>query len=179
MTPYDFVDVSGPGNRENAGGLAVDVLYAPVSHFTAIQGVTNPYAAVGDQVSISTDHTFDVGKGFVKLRFVPDTHGLTGTPPEGRDASGYNARVEGDVVAATEEEIAEVLLNLMTSDVIVLIKTANEKWLQLGTEDFPAQIRQMDDTTGTPVEGQSKQRVAIVSNQPKKLYYTGTRTLKP
>lgn len=175
---YDFVDVNGPLNRDNAGGLAANVLYAPISHFASIQ-VPGTYSAAGDEVKITTDHTFDTGKGFVKLKFVVDSPSLTGAMPEERDASGYRATLEGDVVAETEEEITEVLRNLLTDDVLVLVETANGKWLQLGTEAFPACIRQTEDTTGSSVEGQSKQRVQIKANQPKKLYYSGARTLKP
>jgi hypothetical protein len=175
---YDFVDISGPLNRDNAGGLAAEVLYAPVSHFTSIE-VPGAYSAAGDEVKITTDHTFDAGKGFVKLKFVVDSHALSASMPEERDASGYRASLEGDVVAETEEEIAEVLRNLLTDDLIVLVKTANGKYIQMGTEDFPAAIRQSEDTTGSSVEGVNKQRVVAMANQPKKLFYSGTVTLKP
>lgn len=175
---YDFVDVNGPLNRDNAAGLAANVLYAPVAHFTSIE-VPGVYSAAGDEVKITTDHTFDVGKGFVALKFVVDSHALTAAMPESRDASGYMATLEGDVVAESEEEIAEVLRNLLTDDVIVLVKTAQGKYIQLGTEDFPASVRQTEDTTGSSVEGQNKQRVAIKANQPKKLFYSGAVTLKP
>lgn len=175
---YDFVDVGGPLNRDNAAGLAAEVLYAPISHFTSIE-VPGAYSSAGDEVKITTDHTFDVGKGFVKLKFVVDSHALTASMPEGRDASGYMASLEGDVVAGSEEEIAEVLRNLLTDDLLVLVKTAQGKYIQMGTEDFPAAARQTEDTTGSSVEGQNKQRVKISSNQPKKLFYSGTVTLKP
>lgn len=176
---YDFVDVNGPLNRENAAGLAVELLYAPISHFATIAGVVSPYAAAGDQVKITDDHTFDTGKGFVKLKMVVDSPSLTAAMPEARDASGYMATLEGDIVAESEEEIAEVLLNLLTDDVMVLAKTAQGKYIQLGTEDFPAAIRQTEDTTGSSVEGQNKQRIKVIANQPKKLFYSGTVTLKP
>lgn len=175
---YDFVDVNGPLNRDNAAGLAAHVLYAPISHFDAIQE-PGAYSAAGDEVKITTDHTFLVGKGFVALKFVVDSHALTASMPEGRDSSGYMASLEGDVVAESEEEIAEVLRNLLTDDMLVLVKTAQGKYIQLGTKDFPAAIRQTEDTTGSSVEGQNKQRVAITANQPKKLFYSGAVTLKP
>lgn len=175
---YDFVDINGPLNRDNAGGLAAELLYAPVSHFTSIE-TPGVYSAAGDEVKITTDHTFDVSKGFVKLKFVVDSPSLTAAMPEERDASGYRATLEGDVVAESEEEIAEVLRNLLTDDLIVLAKTANGKYVQLGTEDFPAAIRQTEDTTGSSVEGVNKQRVQVMANQPKKLFYSGAITLKP
>ena len=175
---YDFADIGGPLNRDNAAGLAAEVLYAPISHFSSIE-VPGAYSAAGDEVKITTDHTFNATFGFVKLKFVIDSHGLTAAMPESRDASGYMATLEGDVVAGSEEEIAEVLRNLLTDDVLVLVKTANGKYIQLGTEDFPAAIRQTEDTTGSSAEGQNKQRVQIKANQPKKLFYSGTITLKP
>ncbi len=179
MPPYDFSDVLGPASRDNAAGLAAEVLYAPISQFDSIEVPVVPYAAVGDEMKIETDHTFLATFGFVKLRFVPDSNGLVGGVPEERDSSGYRARMEGDVVCSTEEEAAEVLRNLCTEDVMVLLKTANGKYIQLGTEDFPAQVRQTEDTTGTSAEGQKKQHVAIIPNQQKKFFYSGTVTLKP
>lgn len=175
---YDFEDNSGPQSRDNAGGLALHLLYAPVSWFSTIE-VPGTYTNPGDEVKITANHAFSTGKGFVKLRAVPDSHGLSVAFNEARDSSGYMATIEADVVGTSEEITAEVLRNLMTEDVIVLAETANGKYIQLGTEGFPAQLRQIEDTTGTSADGQNKQRVRVVANQPKKFFYSGTITLKP
>lgn len=174
---YDFEDVPGPDGRANAAGLAMNLLVAPLSLFTLV-AAPGTYTVAGDEVKIVADHTFGASDGFTKLRFVPDSHGLNATMPEGRDSSGYMPVVEGAIVAASEEIMAEVLRNHATTDVIVLVPTANGKYIQLGTEHFPAQVRQTGDSTGTAVEGESKQAVKIISNQPKKLYYEGTITYK-
>jgi len=176
--PYDFAEINGPEGRENKGGLAVDVLIADLSTFTTV-AVPGTYTNPGDEVKITADHTFGASDGFVKIRFVPDSHGLTGSFPEGRDSSGYNAVMEGDIVAESEEEIAEVLRNFQTTDIVALLKTPQGKYVQLGTEDFPAQLRPTEDTTGTNSEGDNKQRAQIIANQPKKYFYSGTITLKP
>lgn len=174
---YDFVEIDGPQGRDNKGGLAVDILIADLANATTV-AVPGAYSSAGDEVKITGDHVFSGTEGFVKIRMLPDSHGLTASFPEGRDSSGYNAVMEGDIVAETEEEIAEVLRNFQTTDILALLKTPQGKYIQLGTEDFPAQLRAMEDTTGTNAEGENKQRVQVIANQPKKYFYEGTITLK-
>jgi hypothetical protein len=174
---YDFAEINGPQGRDNKAGLAVDILVADLANATTV-AVPGTYTNPGDEVIITGDHVFSGTEGFVKIRFVPDSNGLTGSFPEGRDSSGYNAVMEGDIVAESEEEISEVLRNFQTTDIICLVKNAQGKYIQLGTEDFPAQLRPTEDTTGTSVEGQNKQRVQVIANQQKKYFYEGTITLK-
>ena len=82
---YDFVEIDGPQGRDNKGGLAVDILIADLSTATAV-AVPGAYSSAGDEVKITGDHTFGASDGFVKIRMVPDSHGLTGSFPEARDS---------------------------------------------------------------------------------------------
>ncbi|MGB1316658.1 MAG: hypothetical protein ACPG5W_00555 [Flavobacteriales bacterium] len=175
---YDLQSNLGADNRENAGGLKNYLHLAHVSTFTALQDY-DTYAAAGDYVKISSDHTFGASDGFTKLQVVADSLKRTAKGPEGRDSSGYMGTVEGLVVGTDEAITAEVLHKLQTGEVIALLETANGKVEQLGRAGFPAQVRFTEDTTGTTVEGQNAQSIQVVFNQQRKMYYEGTITPKP
>lgn len=174
---YTLEDNLGPDNRENAGGLAMNIYLSHVGNFLAIQDI-DTYTNPGDYVKISSDHTFTSPAGFTKLRFVSDEHSVVANGPESRDASGYIGGLEGMVVGTDEEVTAEVLHKLQTGDIIALAETANGKYLQLGTEKFPAQLRFTEDNTGKLSEGRNGQSVRIDFKQPRKIFYSGTITLK-
>src|SRR5215212_6946698 len=67
--PLDLIALSRTTDiKNNIGGVAEHFWIAPANTFDALKGPKVVWAAVGDSVTIDGDHTFPVGKGFVKVQ---------------------------------------------------------------------------------------------------------------
>lgn len=166
-------------NLNRMGGIVPELLFAPISTFTAIQPLPSD-APVGDGATcvIAGDHTFGVGDGFLKLQLSIDALNkfMQDFVGEG-DNGGSEPKIEA-FVAGLSKELAEFFANAPYEDFICLIKLPDGKYIQLGTEDFPAMVKG-SYTSGTTSEGANGWNVTAKAFEKRMIFYEGTVTLKP
>lgn len=167
-------------DEKNAeGGYQNNFWFAPKADFTVIAS-PGVYAALGDKVKITADHTFGAGDGFINWR--GKKHGVTHTSETtGDDGSKsflhkFKVEVEGDD-ALTLEQMQEML----NDDLICLLKDQDcantDEFVQFGdaclTPDFTITFDGKTTKEGRKiytVEGSVKG---------KKYFYSGAVTEKP
>jgi len=161
------------------GGYRNRFLFAPRATFTVIAGVVSPYAALGDKVKITADHTFAVDDGFIE--WTCKRHSATHTTEPVGDAGSqsllhkYSVIVLGDG-AATLEQMRE----LLNDDLICLMQDqdcAAEEYVQFGDECLSPDVK-ISFTGNTTKEGLKEYKLEMEVKD-KKFFYSGDVALKP
>lgn len=178
--PFDYEDFLGLEGASNKTGFSSEILAAPKSWFLSLKDTTAAPASPGDTVTIPTAHTFNTGKGFIKLQSTFDTQDLVG------EAIGDNADSIGhkiDFMAflpGLKPVIAEIVNALENDELILLIKDCNlapGTYIQLGcTCDG---VRAKASISGGKKSGGAKGYSVTFTGYCSILFYTSTVTLKP
>ncbi len=100
---------------------------------------------VGQKYTIKTPHVCKQGKKFSKMYVGIEKGQLKFDSLGGRDATGFKATATGYIPGDSDD------LNYFANEAqgdrfIVIIKRADGKLIQIGTEDFPATIRAAHDS---------------------------------
>lgn len=161
------------------GGYQNNFWFAPKADFTNI-AKPGVYAALGDKVKITTDHTFGAGDGFINWR--AKKHGVTHTSETTGDAGSRSLthtiviEVLGDD-ALTLEQMQEIL----NDDVIALLKDQDcdntDEFVQFGDECLTADFSIAFNGNKTS-EGLKIYTITGVVKG-KKYFYSGAVTEKP
>lgn len=175
------LDYSATIKRDNTNpnekGIKTKVLIAPVDWFTTIAGITAAPAAPGDRVVIDGDHAFDVGKGFITAYTALDSGQLTAELVGDPGGRGFAPKLEC-FMPGDDKVIAEAMAYFKDDEVIVLVETATDHYIQLGRDGMPAQI-DPSFGTGQASAGRNGWTFAVTSYHGRIQYYEGTITLKP
>ena len=177
MAEFDYsAKISKKKDAVNEKGLKSFFLIAPKSWFDALQDFKAAPAAAGDTILIDTDHTFQVGKGFVEVETTLDSQ-LTTEQVGDLGGKGFMSKLEGfypgnDIVAA------EIMSHLKDDDCVVLVPLADGQYIQLGRDGLWAQVS-ANYGTGQNSGGKNGWTVTVESYNGTPIYYTGAITRKP
>jgi hypothetical protein len=142
MDTFDLKDLGKP-RGDNTPGLRNYVLIAEEEDFATIAkppvvGAT-PNQAPGATAIISTAHTFNDGKGFVKVYITLDSNQLKASIVGERDGRGAKIAFEGFHPGnkAAAIEFANQVKNL---GLIMLVPDADGTYLQVGSQGLPVEL---------------------------------------
>lgn len=175
---YAYKNLVSPINTES--GLAEHLLYAPVSDFATngIKMPTAPFTNPGDEVKITSDHTFTdaTNGGFIKLQLAPDKNSYTATP--GGDKGFVKlTHTATAFIPGSYAEIHESIKHMLNTPAIVLVKDSNcaaDMYYQIGNECNPAYINPTFET-GTSADGTKGYNVTFeAKGGPVLIYKTAT-----
>ena len=150
---YTFTKLNAP--QKVASGVAEKVFFAPKSSFDTIAVPTAPFTNKGDSISISGDHTFATGKGFLEITLAPQKNSLESKT---RGDLGLNGLVTDlkVFIPGSYKEVHEQAQNMLNTPCIFLIQDANsfgeQEYYQLGSDSLGAYLT-IDFTTGTTKDG--------------------------
>lgn len=157
------------------GGYKNLLYFSPLSAFTAVAPVTAAPAALGDKVTVPTDHTFAVGDGFWKWALRLHSATVTGATVGDDGAKEMEWTAVGDILgdsASTQEQMQ----NLLNEDGIFLLRDADcsaNQHIQLGDECVSPAVS-VEFTGNTTKEGKKVYKVTIVCKV--KYFYEGVVT---
>lgn len=175
--PSNYYSLPRKRGKENMGGMATQLLYAPLDYFQNIKQVkttTEP----GDAVTIDGSHVFKAGKGFHQAFAI--TESVKKMLEAQGELGGRSKKAKGEMFyAGTSKAAAEFDKKAVNDEFIILVKELNSQaWLQVGSEDFPAIFNGGYDSA-TPSSGRKGWTFPFEANQTGMQYYEGTRTLHP
>jgi hypothetical protein len=175
-------NISGPGSlKQNVGGTTGRIRFAPIPEFSVIEKkleMSDPSASNNiDLIEISGDHTFPVGKGFYEMYITRDTGKVVSKPNSERDTTGHTATFEG-MTPGADSKTEAILLLAENNKLICMIELADGKWLQLGSERFPAEMKH-EWSSESNEKGERGWKVLITAFDTSKAYYTGVFTMYP
>lgn len=173
----DYVDIVRESGKDNLGGTTTEFLFAPISYFDTIADVVDPLASTADRITIADDHTFLVGKGFVKLRGTVNTGKLIAELTGERDGHGMNIKSEIFIHGQDKEKALFVRL-AKNDEFITLIKDNNTgEYIQVGTYDIPVEIKGNFDS-GTLSDGRKGWSMMLEGFGNSLLWYEGAILLQ-
>ncbi len=172
----NYSDIKRESLKNVPGGYKNEMLFAPKRDFLTFGKPTNAPAAPGDTVTISTDHTFDAGKGFYSwyLKLQPNT--LNGESVGDPGTKMINWKPEFYVLgdsASTQEQIQ----SLLNDDCIFLMKDIScddDTWIQFGDECMSPEVT-VTFTGNTAADGSKEYKIELAVRI-KKYFYKGTVT---
>lgn len=139
MSDYAYENLK-KGSLSSDPGLGKVIYGAPVGWFAAA-GIKKPTAAAaaGDEYTISDDHVFEVGKGFITLYSTLDTGEFTAEMVGDRDSRTFNPKLVYQNPGLNAEKI-EFANKSKDDDWIFLVPLVDGTVLQLGTELLPCEV---------------------------------------
>lgn len=152
----DITSLVGPnGDENNMGGTTQRAFLAPIRFFTTIAKPVASPTTLAERVEIDGPHTLAATKFFKKVYCTMDK-GKVDLKPQG-DTDGASFKQEGELFYPGNESEAHGFADLVKNDnFIIIIETPDTqdsgKYLQVGTEMFPAKIKP-EFTTGTNSSG--------------------------
>jgi len=155
-------------------GYLNEIWVAPKSDFTLLQEpVLSGTPAAGESVTISTAHTFPVGKGFIKLACAPDSVEANGTMvgPKGAKRVKWQPKftVQGDSPALLEQMKA-----LLNEDLIVIFKDATcpgGPLIQFGCDCTPVNASEGEFTSSNTGADDGQKAWVITTDANCKYFY--------
>lgn len=175
----NYANLSTTGSSNNMGGMAIVLLYAPISYFTPggiKKAPANP-ATLEESVTITQNHEFLPGKGFHSIRSILDTNKLKSDIVGERGGRGMKAEYECKISGNTKL-MAALTAKFKNDEFIVLAKMHDGTYIQLGSEDLPAEILPTHDT-GTIENGVNSMMAKITTFELSRNWYEGTITHMP
>lgn len=147
-----YKSLPGLEGKTNKPGLYQNIYAAPLRAFATIAKPADVTASDAQMVTITVDHTFEIGEGFIKLYSTKDTAQLTSELIGELDGFNMNPKIEffhpgtdGDALAFANRAPYD--------EWIFMVKTIEGKYLQIGEEDMGANVRQANAATGTLSSG--------------------------
>lgn len=183
MAVFDYDNIDGLEGQDNLSGVMQTVLIAPRSWFATV-AKPDPLVGGGYDVVITGDHTFTVGKGFIKLYTTYDTGKLIAKFSDQPDKTGGAIEFEG-FIPGIKKETLQFLRNAPNNSWIVLVQDTNadpvtgeRPYYQIGEEHLQGFVsgefatnNLTGDRKGTTVKVQGFAAGLVL--------YEGVRTLKP
>lgn len=172
----NFANITKNASPEFASGGYKNVLYfAPRSKFTAIAAVM-AYAALGDEIRITADHTFAAGDGFYSWALRLHSPTITGQTVGDDGAQEIEWTASGEILGDSASTQVQ-MQNLLNEDGICLLKdaecTATKHW-QLGNDCVSPSFKVEFDGKTTK-EGKKVYKITMVCK--KKYSYEGAVTV--
>lgn len=133
----NYKHLGTPNGRNNLGGVAMEMAYAPLSAFD-VNGIKKLKTTnlAGDAVTIDGPHVFLLDEGFIKIYGTVDRGRYKGNSIGALDGKGL--KIEGEIFhPGTEKDAAEFQAKSKNDVFILMTKETNGKTLQTGSEDIP------------------------------------------
>lgn len=176
----DYIDYDGIQAASNKTGFKKDFWFAPKSWFLSIKESTTS-AAAGDTVTVSTAHTFNTGKGWVKAVLTEDTTELDSeTIGDNVDSQNMNVVLKGFLAGLTAVNTEIVKALIQGEEVLVMLQDCNlaaTTYIQLGNSISGLTCKAT--MTGGKRSGGVKGWNLEFRGFDGILFYTSTLTLKP
>ena len=169
----NYPNLATTGARDNMGGTSVRLLYAPISYFApgGIKKIPANPTSLEEKVTIALTHVFLAGKGFHTIRCILDTNKLKADPVGERGGRGIKEEYEAKVSGNTKE-MAAFMAMCKNDEFVCLVPTHDGLYVQLGSEDLPAEILPGHDT-GTVESGVNSMMVKITNFTMNRTFYAG------
>ncbi len=149
---YVYKNLKTPKNIPS--GLAEFVLIAPMAWITALSVPTAPFNDPGDEITITTAHTFAQGKGFAKHQLAPQKNKLD-IKSRGELALQGQMQELDIFIPGSYAQVHEQMKKFQNTPVVALAKDANSEadmYYQLGNDTLSAWMT-VDFSTGTTKDG--------------------------
>lgn len=176
----EYADVISPPFGEGPNlmpGLSQVMYFASVNDFATISVPVSPPVSEKEKYTISTAHAFKPTKCFHKMYTSIEQGQLQFEALGGNDATGF--RIIGTGFIPGDSEDLNYFANEAQGDrFIVIIKRADGKLIQVGTEDFPATIKAVHDSGNVSADA-SGYTVNISAYTPFKYLYDAAIQLTP
>lgn len=173
-------NIAGPsGTSQNIGGLTGRWRFAPIADFDTIAAKVEMTTATANAelVVISDDHTFLVGKGFWESYMTRDSGKVSFKMNQDRDTTGSLATAEC-MIPGADPAIEAIVVQAANNKLITLWELADGRWIQLGTERFPAEMKYEWNSENNE-KGERGWKVTVTAFESTKVYYEGAQTLAP
>lgn len=167
--------------KTSSPGIGSTVWLGPLSSFDTIAGLNTTGTNPGDSVTITDDHTFLTGKGFIEMYSTQEFSDLTGESKGEADSKtmGWNLKVWHP---GSYEEASEFVKNALTEEgFICLVKDADcstGKVVQIGTHCTPAKPSPKFES-GTLGNGKKGWEITFSADNPFMIFYKGDITVQP
>lgn len=169
-----YSHLTAPTNRDS--GLADKFYFAPVSAFEP-DGIKCPVPSttLASLVTISTDHVFKTGEGFIEVITKPFQNSIT-APTSGEIGSlKFQEKLEVTALGSYAE-LHATMAKLLNEPVIILIKDsdcAEGSYYQLGCDCMFAWVESAEFTTGSANDGVKGYRITFNYSTKAVQLYTG------
>lgn len=140
------------GGGDNVGGIQHTHIYFAASDWFAAGGIKKPKtqsvaATLAELATISENHVFETGYGFMKLRATPKT-GNVESPSAGEADGKVVNNVFTFMVPGSDAEVAGFRRRFQNRDGIWLVKEIDGTVRQIGSEEIPAIMETVTGTLG-------------------------------
>jgi hypothetical protein len=184
-----IIEKLGKAEQEHFGGIVhTNVLYAPLDWFATIAAPlklddatpANEGTTFAELGSITTDHTFLTGKGFIKLTVAEQTSDIKSAYL----GESTNKIVENKASIVLEGSTAELIGFSRWSRnkrcVVLLQEVGSGNYRQIGSEDHGAMFTEMDAMVEASNEGFNKRTITVSDKSRYEApVYSGLVTLVP
>lgn len=144
----NYVNLPGLEGAENRPGLMKNIYVAPVRDFDVLATPVDSGNMDGSSVEISADHTFQAGRGWIRMYSTLESAQLIAETVGERDGRGHRLELTAfrPGVAAVNIEFANKALY---DEFIILVETLEGQFLQMGTERMGVECTGAALDTGT------------------------------
>lgn len=179
----DLADLVGPdGNTQNIGGLTGRIRLSPIADFDTIAkkkeiSDTPTPTDPKELIEITDSHAWTSGKGYREMYITRDSGKAEMEMNQARDTTGMKTTITGQTPGA-DSLTQGVLTIAANTKLLVLAETGDGKWIQVGSERFPAELKYK--WTAGKNEGEYRgAEVTITGFESTIQYYLGTQTKHP
>jgi hypothetical protein len=144
----NYVNLPGLEANENRPGLMKNIYIAPVRDFATLAVPAPTGNMDGSSVVIAADHTFNVGRGWVRMYSTLESAQLIAETIGERDGRGHRSELTAfrPGVSAANIEFANKALY---DEFIILVETLEGEFLQMGSERMGVECTGAALDTGT------------------------------
>lgn len=169
----DYKDIAAPdGQAENMGGIKQRFFFAPLRYFDTIAKVDPNGATLASKVEVTGTHTFLPGYGFHKVYVTLEKGGFTSEPQGERDGRSFKQKLKA-FTPGSELTLHGMMAIVKNEPCLVLVEESDSKTIQIGSEDYYAEILPKY-MTGETTAGLRGYEIDVESVAPVNYRYTGT-----
>jgi len=154
-----------------APGLIDELYFAPIENFLAIPDLPTGVTDIDVFGLITDPFTFTAPKGFLKISDVQPNTGKFMAADQGGQGFG-NMKISAEVqTVGYNSKMVNAINQLKFQPGIALVKLMNGKVMVIGTEKFPAYIKQDYDSATNQDTGINGVKISVEAVQPHILTY--------
>lgn len=150
----NYVALPGLQGSENRPGLMKNIYIAPVRDFASIATPTDSGNMDGSSVTITGDHTFNVGRGWIRMYSTLASAQLIAETIGERDGRGHRLELNAFRPGVGAQNI-EFANKALYDEFVILVETLEGEFLQMGTERLAVECTGASMDTGN-VEGSGR-----------------------
>lgn len=153
---------------EPTGGVAAEVLFAPVADFTTIgqpPETMEDYETLGELARVSAAHAFPAGKGFSKVKGVQEMGTLKFTRIGEKKGGAFQNEMTFEVSGHKDELLGFARLTKNADLVVMCQEVSSGDYRQFGSKRFPAYITVVDGNIEAAIEGKNSIAFTVQDKQ--------------